>query len=198
MAVARRVVAALGLVLTLAAAVAFAAGAIGPRGVHFVEEEVALEVSGGGAEAWLTVRGRYLLRNQGWLPVRLPVDYPIAGASSASRPVVLQVALDGAPVRFDEVEGGLALHAWLPARRGVWLEVEYRQRLDERRARYVVLTTRRWGRPLEEARFRVVLPEGCVLERASPPLDRGTGEGVGRDFWPEQDLEVEWTCAPSR
>lgn len=193
----RRLVAALGSVLAALGLIAFAAGVVGPHSVHFVEEDVALEVREGAGSS-LTVRGRYLLHNRGLVPVRLPIEYPIAGASGPDRFEVLRVALDGVPERFEQLEGGIGLQAWIGAGREAVLEVEYRQRLAERRARYVVLTTRKWGRPLERAHFRVTLAEGCVLERASPPIDRATGEGVARDYWPEEDLQVEWTCAPSR
>jgi hypothetical protein len=110
--------------------------------------------------------------------------------------------------------GGAWLNAWyrdlpsgagaawrVPVSAGGDLEVRavYRQALLAPYARYIVTTTRAWSSPLKQARFEIYLPSGARPVQFSYPFELET-RGAGpcyvyevRDFWPNEDIVVEWT-----
>ncbi len=74
----------------------------------------------------------------------------------------------------------------------------YRQALRAQYGRYIVTTTKAWGRPLTHARFEIYLPENAVPARFSYPFELQTDGGrifylyETSRFWPEEDIIVEW------
>ena len=85
---------------------------------------------------------------------------------------------------------------------GDTLEVRtvYRQSLLACYARYIVVTTRAWRRPLKKARFEVFLPEGVSPVRFSFPFElQASGERAfymyeTTDFMPDRDITIEWAA----
>jgi len=165
-------------------------GALGPRAVRFSSESVVLDVREA-PERTLLVAGAYQLRNSGPTAVALPIRFPWPAGVDTE---LVGVDADGHPLsaKVDHNEAHFVVP--VPARGEVQLRVVYRQRLAERAARYLVMTTREWGVPLERAEFRVTLPVGCVLTETSDPIDLRTGAGVAAPFWPTQDLALRWSC----
>ena len=176
----------------IAVTTSLAAGLVGPRSVRFFAEEVTLCASR--APLGLEVEGVYHLRNEGLLPLSLPIRFPFAAGPEVTSSRLDLVELDGQPVdsRFDQAGAGFSLH--LPARQEASLRVRYRQRLARPVGRYVVTTVRDWGHPVARARFEVRLPEGCTLNSATEPIEPSTGVGTALSFWPEHDLEFGWSC----
>jgi hypothetical protein len=75
----------------------------------------------------------------------------------------------------------------------------YCQLLRERYARYIVISTQAWGRPLREARFELTLPPGMQLTESSFPFVREGDRWVyeARDFMPSVDVIVRWGMGPT-
>jgi hypothetical protein len=75
----------------------------------------------------------------------------------------------------------------------------YCQLLRERYARYIVISTQAWGRPLREARFELTLPPGMQLTECSFPFVREGDRWVyeARDFMPSVDVIVRWGMGPT-
>jgi hypothetical protein len=162
---------------------------VGPVGVRFVSEEVVFRVLEPGPT--LAVEGRYRLRNDGLLPLSMPIRFPFAPGGPAR---VTRLEVDGRSLEHQIDDGQLRFAMPMSARSASTLSVSYDQPLEERTGRYVVMTVRDWGRALEEARFRLELPAGCRLKESTLPFDRATGEVVLRNFWPERDIRFSWRC----
>jgi len=104
-----------------------------------------------------------------------------------------------APVRWEDVPGTNAVRMWLPgcAADTIVTDVIYRQELHDNYARYIVTTTRAWGRPLTRASFDIQLPPGAIPIEFSFPFEPTTG-GADRyryeatDFMPDRDIMVRW------
>jgi len=180
----------LALTLLVGASVAAAAtGLVGPRGVRFISEEVILRVVEPGRT--LDVEGRYQLRNEGLLPLSMPIRFPIAPGGRAQ---VTKLEVNGQPLELEIDQRQIRFAVPLGARSTSILSVSYEQLVQERTGRYVTTTVRDWGRPLEEARFRLELPQGCRLGESTLPFDRTGSEVVLRPFWPERDVSFSWRC----
>jgi hypothetical protein len=87
---------------------------------------------------------------------------------------------------------------WLPGCGGdtIVAEAVYRQKVYAKYARYIVTTTRAWGRPLRHASFEIRLPPAAVpLDFSFPfkPTDGGARYTYeASDFFPDRDIIVRW------
>jgi hypothetical protein len=129
--------------------------------------------------------------------------YPEDSLLGAARTVSLECRTPGGAWRsleFVEVPGRRGARWKVPLNLGDTLEVRtvYRQSLLACYARYIVVTTRTWRRPLKEARFEIFLPEGASPVQFSFPFKlQASGECAfymyeATDFMPDRDITVEW------
>jgi hypothetical protein len=128
-----------------------------------------------------------------------PVDSLLGGARSVS---VECRALGGdwRPLAHSEIQLRSGVRWWVPVNMADTLEVRaiYRQELRTTYARYIVTTVRLWGRPLEQARFEIYLPEGTRPLEFSYPFELSGSEERPfyvydtTQFMPEQDIIVRW------
>jgi hypothetical protein len=190
--------------LLLAVALCGAGGAsqgAGPFPLRFESELVRLVI---GPDS-LTVEGTYRLscRRSAGGTANLFYPYPRDDWMGAARTVSLEGrGPDGVWRRllFREVSDGLGAAWAIPLDQADTLEVRtvYRQGLVTEFARYIVTSTRSWGRPLARARFEVYFPRELVPESFSFPFV--PGECMGRpcyhyettEFLPDRDIEVRW------
>jgi hypothetical protein len=186
-----RLVMILAIVATALTVVAFFVGFAGPRSIHFFAEEVTLRAS---AAPELEVDGIYHLRNDGVLPLRLPIRFPFSPGPEIVSTQVELVEQDGESRPFRATESQASFTLRFAAHQESTLRVRYRQKLTTFNGHYVVMTVRDWGAAVDHAQFAIELPEGCSLVSASSPLDPHTGRADVRAFWPEHDLEFSWSC----
>ena len=156
----------------------------------------------------LEVDGTYWLvcgREGGTLGILYP--FPADPRMGEARAVRLEIRAPGgawAPVDFAALPNGAALRCQVPLLAADTLEFHavYRQALRENYGRYIVTTTRAWGRPLRRARFTFTPPPGMRLASASYPFELEEGAEPTRyayqadGFWPAEDILVEWEPAP--
>ena len=84
----------------------------------------------------------------------------------------------------------------------------YSHKLNGNEIGYIVTTIRAWGKPLEQGRFEIYLPEGYELVGSSfdfklteiPALDTGKTRQVWRfdveDFFPDEDIKAKFEKTP--
>jgi hypothetical protein len=184
--------------------------------LSFVREIVTLTIAGDSLE----VAGTYFLRptGTGGGSLALLYPYPQDERLGAAHTVLLETRAgraDWQASAWRELPGGSGARWHLPVtdRSQLAVRTVYRQELRGCYARYIVTTTRAWGRPLERARFEIHLPPGAVPVRFSYPFrpeeradDPSAAAGVGgstyvfeaADFLPRRDIEVEWRVASGR
>jgi hypothetical protein len=176
--------------LLTAAALAPAACSRSPS-VHFAREEVALTVRPGAVE----VRANYHFKVRAARPFSALVFYPFPLDSFHSWPDSIWAG--GLP--YEAADSGVMLRLNLPARGEESLRVFYRQPHRGTEARYIVMTTRKWRRPIDLARFTVTVPrefDSVTLEHKPDSAVRGDSAVTyfitRRAFWPDSDIVVRW------
>jgi hypothetical protein len=169
--------------------------------LQFDSERVELAVVGDSLE----VRGHYVLRcrKATVTPVVLFYPFPVDSLLGGARLLSATCAVGDrspAPARWEAAPSLRGARIWTAPCDADTLVVEavYRQSLRVDYARYIVTTTRAWGRPLRHASFVIRLPAGAVPLEFSFPFTRrdGPGEPVYTyetdDFFPDHDVIVRW------
>ena len=169
--------------------------------LRFDSERIELVVAADSVE----VHSRYVLvaRESTMRPTTLFYPFPVDSLLGGARLVSLTVAAGARPPATARREVVPHLHGvrfWLEPGDADTLMVDavYRQALRADYARYVVTTTRAWGRPLRHASFLIHLPAGATPLEFSFPFTRQdeAGEPVytyeANDFYPDHDITVRW------
>ena len=183
--------------------------------LEFDSEAIHLRIAGDSLE----VDGTYWLvcsAQEGSMGLIYP--FPADPRMGGARALTVEIRRPGGawvPVPYAMLPAGAALRCRVPLLAADTLEFHavYRQALLERYARYIVTTTRAWGRPLRRALFTITLPEGARLGETSYPfLPDSTAEQDDADkeapgprryvfetesFWPERDIIVQWDTPAS-
>jgi hypothetical protein len=165
---------------------------------HFVSEHVRLDIR----ESTVRVTGVYDFAATGSAG-DLAIVYPFPADSTLGAPQILSIVSRGAGEQAHDVAWVLCddgVHLVLDGRsRNATLEVKYAQSLSDRRAIYVLTTTREWGEPLRSAVLEVAWPDRMGVLRANWPLalaSHKAGTALYRleasPFMPDSDLLVTW------
>ena len=172
------------------------AGASELSGVHFAAEEVTLDVEATAT----TVSAIYVLVNRSPSSTALSIRYPVAVA--ADLPAPSTIAVDGVsmtPELGADGYGAVTFPVSLPPRSLRRFRVNYTQPSLEKRAQYLVTTTRQWGRPIGRSVFVIRHPASLgEVDISLPVSDVREEEGQVihrvsiREFWPDEELEVRW------
>jgi hypothetical protein len=161
--------------------------------VHFVRERIDIAVY----PEEVRVEGFYVYRNPWPFPViqgfsiPLPVDatHPMPTGLTAMRP-----APEAEPISLRHLFGQDGFELRFRAHEEVQVVVRYRQLAPTRDARYLLLTTRPWRRPLEHAVYTLT-PHGIALTGSNYTLrldDQGTLGFERTNFMPPDDWRFRW------
>ena len=132
---------------------------------------------------------------------RLPIRYPFPEGGDLGPPELLEAWLDDGgskvPLKIDTAGSDWVWTLPPPKGPSLVVHVRYRQRMLDRNARYVLVSTRKWGRPLQSAVLEVRMEDSREC-RIAPSLLEVESEGDRRVFrkefrsWlPDRDLLVE-------
>jgi len=165
--------------------------------VDFVRETIDMVVRDGS----FTVTGTYFLRwNDASLNVfPLMYPFPVDGGIHFPESVTVTGTDSRAPLPFRENrERGVISFA---VQQGLsdTFTVTYTQKTETASARYILTTTKAWGKPLERAAFIVTVPahfRGVELTYEPDTVTRDGDSVIYRftrtDFMPDHDLVVTW------
>jgi len=161
--------------------------------VHFVRERIDIAIY----PEEVQVEGLYVYRNPWPVPVTQGLTIPLPVDEIHPEPTEL------AAWRLPPDVGPIALHTYLGqhnltlpfrAHEEVQVVVRYRQSAPTRDARYLLLTTQPWGRPLDHALY-MVAPHNVLLTKSNYPLHRDPQGVLGferTDFMPPADWLLAW------
>lgn len=171
------------------------------REPYFAAEDVTIMLSPTRAK----VEGVYRFRNPGEETQTLKLRYPFARGPALGEPenVVVRDA-EGRDVPFSWKRRDVAFEVTVPPRGEAEVAVSYEQNLRGDEFTYVLTSTRRWRRPLENASFAVEVPSQLAPVVSSYELrETASREGVVRyelrrdGFYPDVDLNLRWGRADS-
>jgi len=147
------------------------------------------------------IAGDYFLGSQEGAPARGILYYPFALAEDLPFPdsvAVIDLAT-GQPIRYAQTRDGIQFPVQVAPPDSAAVRVTYTQRTPERRVRYILTTTQRWGRPLRSADFLIHIPRSLELTHISIAPDSVEHAGAWQIHWihrsqfmPVCDLEFTW------
>jgi hypothetical protein len=145
------------------------------------------------------VTGVYRFYNPGDKTRTLKLRYPFARGPKVGEPENISVRGGGEEIPFSWKRHGVAFEVEVPARGEAAVTVSFEQPCSGCEYTYILTSTRNWGRPIDEARFAVVVPVqlapvDCSYEWEEAPAAEGLAryEFSREDFYPDVDLVVHW------
>ncbi len=190
-------------VLLAALAALLLGGWWGP--VRFVSEQVTVTAGGPPGRGLVEVEGLYEYRNLAPWPAALRLGIPFPVDLDHPPPVGLALDLvrdgDGGLEPLTPVVHGddVSVRLLFRPRQALRLRLHYLQPSAVPRGRYLLTTTRAWGRPVGRATFELSLPAGTEQVSSSYGLQplpaRGGRARYGFEragFWPDRDWDFAW------
>ena len=171
------------------------------RGVDFVYEKIIIEVE----PPELTVTSLYRFQNRFPFEVTLPVLYPFTVDEYQDFPHQISaksITAEGEqPLEFAwrRNDNAIRLNVSAEGKSSTEMRVTYSQRLKGKQARYILTTTKAWGRSLKSADYQLILSENLKISSISFPFDRTENIAGKRyyfshkeNFMPALDLIIRW------
>lgn len=164
-------------------------------GPAFVQEDLTFEI----CDSVFSVSGIYYLSSE--KEGRHLMIYPFPGDSIYGKPFDINVTDlntgNNIPTNAREDFSSVTFPAVISE--STPLLISYKQHLRSNKARYILLTTHHWDKPLQVAEFRLVTSNELVITSFSiPPHRMITVEDKNMyfwqlsDFWPTTDFIVEF------
>ncbi len=187
----------LALALTI---LAFYLGSTVFSPVRFDREKIEVWV----ADGQIQVRGLYHYRNRFPLPLSFSLGLPFPVDDGHKTPSIFSISevfADGSTskeIAPRNYHGNVVFRLWFAPRQEKWIRVDYVQGALQPSGRYILLTTRKWNRPLELGEYVLHLGNESELAasnyslRLEPRSQQKQYSFVRSDFYPGQDWEFSW------
>jgi len=168
--------------------------------VDFFKEEITLTVS----DSQAAINGIFYFRNNTDRDRPFPIIFPFYVDSLTSYPDKINAYTindgDTAAIAFEPVVERDCIRMAVPMKpKGVTIwYLDYSQRIEAPRARYILTSTAAWKKPLEEATYYFNLPASFNVISVWPEPDSVRGEKTKTlrchktNFIPERDMEIIW------
>lgn len=153
------------------------------------------------------IKGTYFFENSDSVKHGTSIYYPFPVDSIHTFPYSIELQRSDGKIDSSYVvaEKGIRWRMSVDARAIDSITVTYRQKIRSGQGRYILTTTKYWGKPLEHAAFTVAVPEGITLSYwsfSSDTLYERNGMlvyGAERtSFLPQQDMLMRWECSGDR
>jgi hypothetical protein len=167
--------------------------------VRFDREKIEVWVT----EGQIQVRGLYHYRNRFPLPLSFSLGLPFPVDEAHQTPSIFsisEVLADGATSRAiapRNYHGNVVFRLWFAPKQEKWIRVDYVQSTLQPSGRYILLTTRKWNRPLDRAEYILHLCDGCELEASNYSLQPEARQPrryffTRSNFYPSADWAFSW------
>jgi hypothetical protein len=172
--------------------------------LDFFKEEIVFEID----SAFFTVNGDYYFRNNTGKVISPLISYPLR--SNDSRPLfetvmVYDQAEPSTPLPLKIIDTAALFTLHLSPHSEKMIKVIYRQRHNGSVARYILLTTKFWNKPFENALYSLVVKKNIAVKQFPFPPDRSVDFGDAtiyywsrKNFMPEKDFEVKFNVKDER
>ena len=175
--------------------------------IDFYKEDITLTVS----DSMASVAGIYWFRNPTEMHVPYPVSFPFYVDSTSLFPdsITAYVKEDSlgkplpAPVDIQimkfKSQNSIGIRVPITAKGTTVWHLDYSQKILANHARYILTSTAAWGRPLEDATYKFVVPVSYDSVQVWPIADTSYAQGDKKiylchkvNFMPKQDMEIFW------
>jgi hypothetical protein len=172
----------------------------GKARLSFMQEDLDFKLS----RHTFTVDGSYWFSNDSDDAIKQALFYPYPQDDFLGKSEFLKLELINPPSgqsvkKLSESDKGFWFEVTLPAKTIMECRIAYRQKLKANKAKYIIMTTKSWGKPLELAVFKLKVPRGLKITKL--PLDNPSVKSTWfhttyswerKNFWPEADFIVEF------
>jgi hypothetical protein len=148
-----------------------------------------------------TLDGKYEFRNNENQAALWPIFYPLLNTDAIPLADSVQIhdAQTGQPLPFESGINGISFALNMPPLASRSIRISYRQLTPKRRMKYILTSTQQWGRPLESATFRIVVPDSLTIEHISIPASIHSRQDHDveyliekKAFMPRSNLIITW------
>ncbi len=171
------------------------------RQVEFFKEEITMAVT----DSTSSISGVYYFRNNTEKDRPYSVVFPFYVDGVSHYPHEIRAyAVDGddtLTVETEALEGQNAIRLRIPMKPEavtIW-HLDYTQRIESDYARYILTSTSAWGKPLEEATYRFIIPMDYRIIEIWPQADKARRVKPNLEMWcekinfmPDQDMRIFW------
>ena len=156
------------------------------------------------ADRQIQVRGLYHYRNRFPLPLSFslglpfPVDDEHESPSTFSISEVLADGSTSMEIVPRNYHGDVVFRLSFAPNQEKWIRVDYVQGAPQRNGRYILLTTRKWNRPLDFGEYVLHLGGGSELAASNyslqlePRSQQKQYSFIRSDFYPSEDWKFSW------
>ena len=172
-------------------------GLVYSQSIQFFREKIEVDVNG----SFCQIKGIYYFKNSSNKEVSRTFYYPFVVNEKMLYPdsIIIKDLGNDRIINFSTSKSGIHFRAHLPAKSIIIYKIIYSQRTQAREIEYILTTTRKWGRPLEQAEFIVRIPKTFQLVSLTFPYNYRKNENdinlyyINKEnFIPEQNLIVKW------
>lgn len=169
--------------------------------VEFFKEEISMTVT----EGEFTISGAYYFRNNTEMDKPMPIVFPFYIDDSTHYPHEISAFIingdDTLKLDFQEnrERGSIRIRVPMkPQETAVW-HLEYSQKIDKPQATYILKSTQVWGKPLEEALYKIDIPDNIDIDYIWADVDSVTCVSNRETLWihkteymPFNDMTIKW------
>jgi len=169
--------------------------------VEFFKEEISMTVN----KNEFAISGTYYFRNNTNSDKPMPIVFPFYIDDSTLYPYDIKVSViegnDERPLDFQENRERGSIRFAIPMNPDevtTW-RLEYAQKIDRPQATYILQSTKAWGKPLEEAQYRIDIPDNINVDYIWADVDSVTESGSREVLWihkieymPFKDMIIRW------
>jgi hypothetical protein len=172
--------------------------------VRFDREKIEVWVTGG----QIQVRGLYHYRNRFPLPLSFSLGLPFPVDDAHKPPSIFSVSevlADGSTskeIASRNYHTNVVFRLWFAPKQEKWVRVDYVQDILQTNGRYILLTTRKWNRPLDRGEYILHLRDDFDLAASNYTLQLELGgqqkrySFVRSNFYPSADWAFSWRTSP--
>lgn len=169
--------------------------------VEFFKEEISMTVNKGE----FTISGAYYFRNNTDSDKPMPIVFPFYIDDSTHYPDEIKAFMMSGekerPLEFREnrERGSIRISIPIKPRETTVWHLEYAQKIDKPQATYILQSTQAWGKPLEEALYKVDIPDNIDIDYIWANVDSVTNVANREILWihkteymPFKDMIIKW------
>lgn len=170
--------------------------------LEFFKEKITMTVDKGE----FSISGTYYFRNNTDSDRPMPVVFPFYIDKFTHYPDKIRVFIsrNGEPdslINFEENtdRGSIRMRIPMKAHETTAWHIQYAQKIDRPQATYILKSTQAWGRPLEEALYRIDIPDNIDIDYIWADVDSVSEQDHREILWihkteymPFKDMAIRW------
>jgi len=169
--------------------------------VEFYKEEISMIVN----ETEFAISGTFYFRNNTEMGRPMPIVFPFyIDDSTHYAHEISAFVMDGQErhqLDYQENRERGSIRIRVPMKpKGITLwHLEYTQKIDKSQATYILRSTQAWGKPLEEALYKIDIPDNIDIDYIWADVDSVTANDNREILWihrteymPFKDMTIKW------